>query len=236
MLPGPKSALPAPVAPGPGSSQRGQRGSEMEVERERFISGEDILKRWKGAPFELVDAMLSGELIAIDKKTSDRHVQENDRCFFCNQNLQGDGFDICIMTEDEFERGVHYYHTIDEVHYYVRYCRDVSPGMEIMTNEYRTAYRVEIAMQSDFFMHDVEAYEQAHGLGPRPHKPATAEALAETLRAAGITDAGMIARMVKAAFPETTLPEIGALVTGKPDDKGNRSANTKAAQRALKSK
>lgn len=104
------------------------------------------------------------------------------------------------------------------------------------TNRDRVLDRVDTIKEKMFLLAEVEAYEQAHGLGPLPHAPESAEALAETLRAAGITEAGMIARMVKAAFPETTLPEIGALVTGKPDDKGNRAANTKAAQRALNPK
>jgi hypothetical protein len=103
---------------------------------------------------------------------------------------------------------------------------------KLMTTEKRATYRIEKAMKAAFYLSEVEAYEQAHGLGPLPHKPETAEALAETLRAAGITDAEMIARMIMASFPMTER-KLGALMRGEADDDSHEAGNVKAARRLL---
>jgi hypothetical protein len=178
----------------------------------------------------LVNAMLSGGLVAIDIQTGERFTAEyvGGICFFCEKDIDKER-PVCFHLSDLYR---------DKSR--VRedkpiYCGDMHQK-RFFTNRDRVLDRVDTIKEKMFLLAEVEAYEQAHGLGPLPHAPESAEALAETLRAAGITEAGMIARMVKAAFPETTLPEIGALVTGKPDDKGNRAANTKAAQRALNPK
>ena len=190
------------------------------------------MKRWQAAPFELVAAMLSQELNPVDQETGVKGFDQwEDVCFYCDKE-RVNRFTVCSDGSEYEPSGI-----LPKP--------PVSPGSSTpapvvvrcqFENLERAAYRVSLATRATFLLAEVEAYEQAHGLGPFPHAPETAEALAETLRAAGITDAGMIARMVKAAFPETTLPEIGALLTGKPNDKGNRAANTKAAQRALNPK
>jgi len=190
------------------------------------------LKRWQAAPFELVDAMLSEELHPVDLETGLKGFDgQDDTCFYCDK-WRVNRFTVC-SDGSEYEPSLFPLPPVAP--------GSSAPAPIIVHCHYfddyeRAHYRAKRARSSTFSLAEVEAYEQTHGLGPLPHAPANAEALVDTLRAAGITDAGMIARMVKAAFPETTLPEIGALVTGKPDDKGNRAANTKAAQRALNPK
>jgi hypothetical protein len=199
----------------------------------RWITGEEVLIRWQAAPFELVDAMRSKKLHSVNWETGVKGFDvDREECLYCDK-WPVNGYTVCSDGSE----------------------REPSPGTSIPpvapgssapealivrcrfdADHERGAWRARVARASIFAFAEVEAYEQARGLGPLPHAPESAEALAETLRAAGITDAGMVARMVKAAFPETTLPKIGVLVTGKPDDKGNRAANIKAAQRALNPK
>jgi hypothetical protein len=194
----------------------------------RWITGEEILERWQAFPFELVEAVLTGGLLAIeDISTGERHTAKNDKCFFCTESLEQP--QACLITEDEFAPGVQLYGSDEFATLYCTYCYDENPGM---TPEVRTSYRVKKVNELNFRLPEVEAYEQAHGLGPLPHKPETAEALSETLRAAGITDASIRAKMISAAF-ELPLRELGAIMTGKPDDDGNSAANIKTAQRLL---
>lgn len=184
---------------------------------ERWITGQDILARWKAQPFELVAAMLSGELVAVDEY-GNPFTREVDQCFFCCKEISDHKPTVCYVSDDWAEVHCH------SISYF-------SSGQE------RTKARFSGLKDHVFFMPEVEAYEQAHGLGPLPHKPETAEALAETLRAAGITDAGMIARMVKAAFPETKQVELGLLLAGGERAKDmSPEAAIKTAQRAMKAK
>ncbi|UTF49406.1 hypothetical protein NLA06_12650 [Desulfomicrobium sp. ZS1] len=158
----------------------------------RWITGEEILERWQAAPFEFVGVVLSKGLTAVDLgtgkrfewKETDRRTPQNSvaQCFFCTK--LGDN-PVCYNTfwEDPYSD--------EDV-----LCSSVDWEMADGGRDY---WRIDFVKRLCFNISEVQAYEQAHGLGPLPHKPDTAEALAETLRAAGITDAEMVARMVKAA-------------------------------------
>ena len=210
----------------------------------RWIKGEEILERWQAAPFELVDFILWGDLVAVDVESGSDVTPTYDRCLFCTKFLtHSDGETdprlqptICeIFTPEEaalsgFTKSNETPSAIFDDGRYVYYCRDVrndSPGWEDVVKE-----RVEFARMAFFSMNQVEELEQSIGWGPFPHSPQNGLALNETLRAAGITDAAMRARMINAAF-ELPLRELGAIMTGKPDDDGNSAANIKTAQRLL---
>jgi hypothetical protein len=192
------------------------------VTKRRWITGEEILERWQAAPFELVDAMRLGGLVAEDPDSGKRFVPSScvsggeEDCFFCSKPVQW--AQVCYKVKGP-----------EAEEYTPVFCEDLRPDL---SEANRTQERITKALGASFRLSNVEAYEQAHGLGPLPHKPETAEALAETLRATGITDAGMIARMVMAAFPMKER-ELGALMRGEPDDDSHKAGNVKAARRLL---
>lgn len=191
---------------------------------ERWIMGISLLKRWGALPFELAALIRSGELVPVSETDGSRRTKDSEPC-------------LCCSVPDNVAAGKEYGYQVECEHGYAS-GKFYPPTCGDDFKSHRKKQRIE---QARFKLSEVEAYEQTHGLGPLPHKPESAEALAETLRAAGITDAGMVARMVKAAIPETSLIEIGALLVDKEDDaakkkSSNGSATIKRAQRALKSK
>jgi hypothetical protein len=176
--------------------------------------------------FELLKIMRSTEICARNNLDEGKpRTPKSDPCLFCEAR----------PPESQIADNAYYWmvpcehgEDINERYY---------PGQSVCFNKWREPARKDRIGTAVFFMAEVEAYEQAHGLGPLPHAPVTAEALVDTLRAAGITDAGMIARMVKAAFPETNHVELGLLLAGEEKAKKMKPyAATKTAQRALKSK
>lgn len=189
---------------------------------ERWIKGISLLKRWDALVFEVAALIRSGVLVPVRETDGTRRTKESDPCLCCD-----------VPDTESGSRGLGCYSSVECEHGYANGPYS-SPKCGGGFQPHVKAQRIQDAR---FRLSEVEAYEQAHGLGPLPHKPESAEALAETLRAAGITDAGMVARMVKAAFPETNLVELGLLVAGEEKAKDmTPAAATKAAQRALKSK
>lgn len=187
---------------------------------ERWIKGADLLTRWNAKPFELLKIMRNGFLTPKDEWRGTSRTPENAPCLYCTRQPE-------IRNE----------HSIPCPHGKMNNCipnvdETNCHGQWESPEHWEPSNKRERLHYAAFFLLEVEVYEQTHGLGPLAHKPESAEALAETLRAAGITDAGMIARMIMSAYPMNERA-LGALMRGEKDDDGNKSANIKTARRLL---
>lgn len=128
----------------------------------RWFTGEEILERWQAAPFELVEAMLTGGLVAVDIHTKERFTANSvgGKCFFCEKDIN-EGRPVCFYRSELF--------TNKRLSSYIEdrpiYCGELH-DTRFLTNRDRVLYRVDTSKERMFFLADVEAYEQDHGLGP----------------------------------------------------------------------
>lgn len=186
----------------------------------RWITGKDLLERWEALPYELLDIMRAGTLLPKDILRGRYQTADSNPCLYCNMEPERKGFHSVPCPH-----GTSVAQTLGSL------C-----SQELTCTDWEPSQKIKRLHEANFILSEVEAYEQAHGLGPLPHKPEDTKALKETLRKAGITEECMLARMLKAAFPATTLRALGSILSDNPDDDSRESANKKAAQRALKPK
>ena len=128
----------------------------------RWITGEEILERWQAAPFELVEAILSGGLVAVNIKTGIKFSEDTipswghgntDRCFFCTKPIEW--LTVCYSVRQALHPDK--YNNI--------FCNALRPGL---TEDIRTEERIKKAMELHFLFSEVESYEKAHELGSVP--------------------------------------------------------------------
>lgn len=134
----------------------------------RWITGEEILERWQAAPFELVEAILSGGLAAVNIKTGIKFSEDtisvweygrDGKCFFCTKPIEW--LTVCHSVRQALHPDKH-----KNI-----FCDALRPEL---TENIRTEERIQKAMELHFLFSEVEAYEKAHGLASSAEQGATA--------------------------------------------------------------
>jgi|GEM_PF-3522115 len=142
----------------------------------RRITGKEILDRWQAFPFELVNAMIAGELVAVNPKTGVRFSPDlfapsewgrGAKCFFCTKPVEWGQVCYQHKTRNPDVKSVYDPNAFSGEIVSVT-CDDVRP---YLTETMRADEKIATAMLAEFYFCEVEAYEQAHGLGPASEKP-----------------------------------------------------------------
>ena len=182
----------------------------------RWITGEEILERWQAAPFELVEAILSKGLVPVDLDTGKRFEWKDGEsrtaknslecCFFCDKSGSNP---VCYYTWKTDEN------PFGDPPSIPIYCSDVDGEM---SDGWRGNYLVFKSKQFNFSVAEVEAYEQAHSLGPKSNAQEDS-GRARCARPNGwITGEEIIRRWNAMPFELYGPMERGELVPVRPED------------------
>ncbi len=136
------------------------------MSKKLWMSGEEVLERWGAAPFQLVSAVLSRELVAVDLITGkpfgrmgyrgEIEPTEED-CFFCAKRGVNP---VCYLGFGDQDPNHPHSWPDDPI-----YCSNIDSSMLDGGKEF---FRANTVKKLNFNVAEVEIYEQAHGFGPHP--------------------------------------------------------------------
>lgn len=113
------------------------------------VTGRQILERWGMLPYELIEIILAGKLVAVNTLTGEKHSRDNDNCFFCTRDM-GRYYSPCNAR-----RAILAWNNVEGT----------------CSNNMRAEYRNKRLAELEFLEREVLAYEQDHGLRSAPTLP-----------------------------------------------------------------
>lgn len=125
------------------------------------FTGRQILERWGMLPYELIETILAGNLVAVNTLTGEKHSKENDNCFFCTRDM-GRYYSLCNA-----QRAFLAWNNVEGT----------------CSNSMRAEYRDKRLAELKFLEREVLTYEQTHGLRSATTLPTSAPAPGQDSRA-----------------------------------------------------